>query len=487
MQSQILPSRAALVDRIAMQFEYGQSLICLVGNSGLGKSYLAESFITDKYSDFSKAFIQLSAHSKDVDVVRQLMEHTFHAPLVDQKLSLTENFFVLNSEQPAGPCLWVLDGARHLSDELIAELQNIVVRAPNTLYVLVTAQAPNMLPNALDIHLEPLSLFESKQLMKMFFPELPSDDDPIFSTFISEAHGNPSVLLDWQQDDQQLDLRANMPSKGKQKHLFIAAFSLILTLCLIAALYNKQLLDLFQTKQAASEQTAVVVAEPTVLEAQQVLEGQSGQSASQSPSTLGKSLEDNRGEPQSEEVPAILGALLSTPAPSNLKKAQEAGAAKVITSSDVQSLEDNSKSKVSDKPVTASIPSVSKVLLEETQPKPLSEVESSEEKQPDEVAVLSLKDNNWFLARPDQEWSIQLLAVTDEKVATDFINKHDLENVKVAQVMRSGRTWWFVTIAPFAQLDDAQRARAKLSTDLLAAKPFFKRISQIKQQIQQSQ
>ena len=39
MQAQILPSRAALVDRIALQFEYGQNLIVLLGTSGLGKSY----------------------------------------------------------------------------------------------------------------------------------------------------------------------------------------------------------------------------------------------------------------------------------------------------------------------------------------------------------------------------------------------------------------------------------------------------------------
>ncbi|AOT06620.1 SPOR domain-containing protein [Pseudoalteromonas luteoviolacea] len=487
MQSQILPSRAALVDRIAMQFEYGQSLICLVGNSGLGKSYLAESFITDKYSDFSKAFIQLSAHSKDVDVVRQLMEHTFRAPLVDQKLSLTENFFVLNSEQPAGPCLWVLDGARHLSDELITELQNLVVRAPNTLYVLVTAQAPNMLPNALDIHLEPLSLFESKQLMRMFFPELPSDDDPIFSTFVSEAHGNPSVLLDWQQDDQQLDLRANMPSKGKQKHFFIVAFSLILSLCLIAALYNKQLLDLLQTKRAVSEQTAVVVTEPTVFEAQQVLEAQSTQVESTPSFTSSHLSEDDTEEKNTEEVSAILGALLSEPLVTETEKSHNVETAKPTAPNGITSPQVISKPELSDMPIVETVSNESNALQEGLQLDQRPDSEPDREKLTREAAALSVNDNSWFLLRADTEWSIQLLAVTDQKVAVDFIQQHALDNVKVAQVIRSGRTWWFVTLAPFAQLDDAKAARSKLSRDLLAAKPFFKRISQIKQQIQQSQ
>ncbi|MDK1289100.1 SPOR domain-containing protein [Pseudoalteromonas umbrosa] len=479
MQSQILPSRAALVDRIAMQFEYGQSLICLVGNSGLGKSYLAESFITDKYSDFSKAFIQLSAHSKDVDIIRQLMEHTFRAPLVDQKLSLTENFFVLNSEQPAEPCLWVLDGARHLSDELIAELQNLATRAPNTLYILVTAQAPNMLPNALDIHLEPLSNAESKQLMRMFFSELPPEDDPIFATFLSEARGNPSVLLDWQQAEQQLDLRENMPSKGKQKHFFIGAFSLVIALCLVALLYNKQLLDMLHIKQYVAEQPSELLSEPTVLEAKEVLDGQeSVVQVTQAEVPNKKSHTDNQA------VTAILDALLTLPdSPSsgiegevvgNEASETEVEGVDVSFDEGIQSqvIPDEVKQKINQPDTVTDGPLEVSQPIYETKTK---QIRGSEH------------DNIWFLSRSDSEWTIQLLAVTDKKVASDFISQHALANFKVAEVLRNGRTWWFVTLAPYASLEDAKLARAKLTSDLLAAKPFFKQISQIKQQIQQSQ
>ena len=76
MQSQILPSRAALVDRIALQFEYGQNLIVLLGTSGLGKSYLLETFITDKYNDFNKAFVQVGAQMTDVQLMTQLLEQS---------------------------------------------------------------------------------------------------------------------------------------------------------------------------------------------------------------------------------------------------------------------------------------------------------------------------------------------------------------------------------------------------------------------------
>ena len=124
MQSQILPSRAALVDRIAMQFEYGQNLIALVGPSGLGKSYLAETIITEKYPEFNKAYIQVTAQMKDTELMTQLLQNSFRAPLVDQTQTLSDNFFQLYQTQPCGPCFWVLDGARHLSDEIIEQLEN---------------------------------------------------------------------------------------------------------------------------------------------------------------------------------------------------------------------------------------------------------------------------------------------------------------------------------------------------------------------------
>ncbi|KZN31510.1 hypothetical protein N474_13565 [Pseudoalteromonas luteoviolacea CPMOR-2] len=481
MQSQILPSRAALVDRIAMQFEYGQGLICLVGNSGLGKSYLAESFITDKYEDFSKAFIQLSAQSKDVDIIRQLMEHTFRSPIVDQKLSLSENFFILHSEQPAEPCLWVIDGARHLSDELITELQTLATRAPSTLYILVTAQSPGMLPGALDIHLEALSFSESKQLMKMFFRELPSEDDPIFSTFIAEAHGNPSVLLGWQKDSQSLDLRAKPPTKYKQKHYFIAAFSVVLALCLVAALYNKQLMNLFEQRQSVVSQESVILSEPTVLEAEQVLKGGDSDDVNLEAQSREITTEE-AAKTEPAQVSLVLGALLTQPG-----IAEEAKSVIESTTEPVGNGSEQAEVAVSNPPSNQGQKTEEAVANNSVTLSSKTSLTNAETSQQTQLLIEMGNDNTWFISRPNTEWSIQLLAVTDKKVAEDFIAMHQLDNLKVAEVLRNGKTWWFVTLAPYSQLNDAKNARANLPEELLAAKPFFKRISQIKQQIQQSQ
>lgn len=99
MQSQILPSRAALAKRIALQFSYGQNLIHLVAAPGFGKSYLLEHFVTDHYEPFSKAYIEVGAKTRDEDVVTHLLEHSFSYPLVDVNETLSDNFYRLVKEQ----------------------------------------------------------------------------------------------------------------------------------------------------------------------------------------------------------------------------------------------------------------------------------------------------------------------------------------------------------------------------------------------------
>ncbi|MCF2910265.1 SPOR domain-containing protein [Pseudoalteromonas sp. DL2-H2.2] len=487
MQSQILPSRAALVDRIAMQFEYGQNLICLVGNSGLGKSYLAESFITDKYPEFNKAFVKLGAHTKDTELVQQLLENSFRAPLVDHKLSLTENFFVLYNEQPCGPCLWVIDGARHLSDELIQELQLLAKKAPDTLYILITAQAPKILPEALDIHLEPLSLVESRRLMAMFFQQLPPQEDPIFSTFLHEAGGNPSILLEWQQNQHQLTLKSKPTLSRKQLNLFLGAFVVITTLFLVAVVYQKDLADLLRMQQDVAATQVEELPEPTVLTTQQALSDNDSQSADDVAAE--QSSDDTQAAVQ-HDVQSILGALTvshSTQDGNQTNEPEKDSGNKIANGEESDQVTGQVTGQITDAPTV-----VAQALTQETaaeEPEATGTQEQIETPQPAGVSEQpgDLSDNIWFMAQDSNAWTIQLLAVTDQAVAQRYVAQHKLAQIRIAQVKRNNKDWWFVTLAPFATLDDAKQARANLPQAVLAGQPFFKRIVQIKQQIQQSQ
>ncbi|MEL7478315.1 MAG: AAA family ATPase [Pseudomonadota bacterium] len=487
MQSQILPSRAALVDRIAMQFEYGQNLIALVGPSGLGKSYLAETLITEKYPEFNKAYIQVTAQMKDAELMTQLLQNSFRAPLVDQTQTLSENFFQLYQEQPCGPCFWVLDGARHLSDEFIEQLRILSAKSPVELFILVTAQAPRMLPSALDIHLERLSLSESKQLMAMFFKDLPMDEDPIFQAFLQESHGNPAVLLDWQAS-QQSTLRTSKPKKSYRWHL--VGLTVLLALLLVAMMYQKQIQFYFSEQTASSESLETVLSTEQVLaeniDGQQVLEDQN-QPAS-SPETLFKtdkvsnehnapvsnkqSESENVGQRDESAVSAVLTALESPTQVETLKPEE----------SKEKPLETNTSQQVT----TTSL-STPKVKAENAADLTELSIKAEPDNKPKQQAQsqdLDLSPTEWLLTQNDSVWAIQLLAVKDKAIANSFVLANELTDVYVYETVRNNIPWWVVIQAPFANIDAARSARQRLPANVLAGQPFFKKFERIKQEIQ---
>jgi DamX protein len=456
MQPQILPSRAALVNRIELQFEYGQNLICLVGASGLGKSYLAESFITDKYPEFNKAFVKLSAHTKDSDLTVQLLQNSFRSPLIDQTVSLSDNFISLHNESSSGPCLWVLDGARHLSDEMIYQLQMLAKQTVEKVYILITAQSPLMVPEALDLHLEHLSLSESKTLMKMFFSQLPINEDPIFQTFLKESRGNPALLLNWRPAEQQVA----QPSKSKyvkaQWHLTL--LTILLALVMIAFVYKKEISQWLPEQNEGTTVETVISSEQVFTEktVNDVVDSNSLQKTSSNSGKNGdKTLVEisesvnviQNVELDQQNVAAVLSALTNQHDEVNLS---------IIEGSNINTV---------NKSLEQSLTTDSKIK---------TKVARSEE-----------HSHTSLLAQPDTNWAIQLLAVKEKGIADAFItkNKPRILHLELYGTHRLETPWWIVVQSGFPTLESAKQAKNQLPSDILAGQPFFKKQTKIKQEI----
>ncbi len=486
MQSQILPSRAALVDRIAMQFEYGQNLIALVGPSGLGKSYLAETIITEKYPEFNKAYIQVTAQMKDTELMTQLLQNSFRAPLVDQTQTLSDNFFQLYQTQPCGPCFWVLDGARHLSDEIIEQLRILSAKSPVELFILVTAQAPRMLPSALDIHLERLSLSESKQLMAMFFKDLPMEEDPIFQAFLQESHGNPALLLNWQAS-QQSQLRTQLPKKRYRWHLI--ALTVLLALLLVAFMYQKQIQFYFSDQVDDAEPLA------TVLPAEQVLnldstETQTDKSLQQQGTIAAQpsiqtnealdevpkeTLEEASKGSTSDTVSAVLTALETPRVSKDAEVVRPQNNSQSVKSGEADTVAETLNSASNDIEQDVATTESTNLPLKSEPVKEFVETKNHE---------LDLSPTEWLLTQNDSVWAIQLLAVKDKAIANSFVLTNELKDVYVYETVRNSTPWWVVIQAPFANIDEARSARQQLPKNVLAGQPFFKKFERIKQEIQ---
>ena len=447
MQAQILPSRAALVDRIALQFEYGQNLIVLLGTSGLGKSYMLETFITDKYNSFNKAFVQVSASVNDVSLMSDILEQSFNSPLIDHYLSLSENFYQLLQQQPCEACLWVLDNARHLSEELSQELELLAKNSPVTLYIMLASQSKLAINNAVEIYLEPLSAHESKQLMSWYFPNLPYDEDPVFSAFLNEAKGNPSLLLAWQPTEHVADI-VKKDKVSWRVHLI--SLLIIIMLLIIGLLYKNDMTQWWQTyyqnQQSQGIATAIPASKITAIPSADKEVSNANSDISKADLPLEPVSDKSQGNvaPYKNDVPAIMQSLTRQAQQSAQSEQSEALPQSLNTPETIEPIESDDK--------------------ESPQPK--------------------TSNNAWYLAQPDNNTTVQLLAVTQEKITREFIIQHNLsQRAKVYQTKRNNKVWWVVTIGSYASLADAKSALSALSSALRKNKPFYKKISKIKQEI----
>ncbi|BDF95527.1 AAA family ATPase [Pseudoalteromonas haloplanktis] len=458
MQSQILPSRAALVDRIALQFEYGQNLIVLLGPSGLGKSYLLETFITDKYSDFNKSFVQLHARMTDSQLMSELLEQSFRSPLIDQNLSLSENFYQLAKQQDCGSCLWVLDGGRHLSEEMVQELTILAQHSPTTLYILLASQSVGQFNKAVELHLEPLSIAESKQLMQCYFPDLPYDEDPVFQTFLQEAHGNPSLLLAWQ--PTQHTAKVAVADKVSWR-LHLIALLVIIMLLIIGFLYQSDMTrwwqDFYQQQPDSSVSTAIPVATLKQPVAEPALATSSSAVNLTDAELAEQQTQSEQGE-QSKENPSQDNLEQKKPAQDSLTKES------LDKENNVAAILDSLAPAAEPVDVIASL---------------ADDVDSKASR----AADLPV-DNGWYLQQADEQLVIQLLAVTQQAVAEQYVVEQGLQSLaKVYQTRRNGKVWWLVTYGSYDNLKSAQQALSNLSETVRKNKPFYKKISKIKQEI----
>ena len=442
MQSQILPSRAALVDRIALQFEYGQNLIVLLGTSGLGKSYMLETFITDKYNDFNKAFVQVSAQMTDAQLMSELLEQSFNSPLIDHNLSLPENYYQLLQQQPCGPCLWVLDGGRQLSDEMLIELELLSKNSPNTLYIIIASQSKLALNNAVEIYLEPLTLRESKMLLQWYFTDLPYDEDPVFSTFLAEAHGNPSLLLAWQPSEHIADIIVK-DKVSWRLHLLI--LMLLIMLLIIGLLYQSDMTQWWQ-QYYQQEETQVV---NTAISIEQVSE----------PAIKKNDSIINLNELEVVEPDIKAERVHINDVPAIMQSLTEPGNTVNVLDNDVDD-STNNKSSVS------------------------SDVKSEALKVNTAEQTQSSQNNIWYMQQIDTNSVIQLLAVTQQEVSDNFIAQFNLQQqTHTYQTKRNNKIWWVVTFGSFESINEAKSAMDTLSAEVRKNKPFYKKISKIKQEI----
>ena len=94
------------------------------------------------------------------------------------------------------------------------------------------------------------------------------------------------------------------------------------------------------------------------------------------------------------------------------------------------------------------------------------------------------QDNIWYMQQIDTNSVIQLLAVTQQEVSDNFIAQFNLQQqTHTYQTKRNNKIWWVVTFGSFESINEAKSAMDTLSAEVRKNKPFYKKISKIKQEI----
>jgi DamX protein len=506
MQVKILPSRQALVDRIELQYEYGQSIVTLLGGPGLGKSYILESFVTDKYAEFNKIYLQLTLKTTDQQVISQLLEQTFSQPLIDFTHSLSENFLTLNDQQTSKNTVIVIDNAQFLSEELTHEIEYLTQIAESTFFVLTASTSKIHFQNSANIYFEALSFDESIELMSMYFSQLPNKHEPVFKAFVQSAQGNPSLLLSW-------DSNSAIEEKKKGKHGFMLmclAFVVLMTLALSYLFEHLSQSNQIENLRELNVQNIEQSSQVDTQEKSDVKDTNQNIKHNQLDNLPVKELEKNK---QADKLTAVSEAdkkysneiIALTKEKNEAIESTENTMEKVVVST-ISKSEKFDDSKQNSKPnlkTSTATPNNIAESLNNTKIVPAkytelitndTVVKTQLESQPQKKIIVNDPivtpaviykdyDNAWFMHQSDSLVMLQLIAVSQENLINNFISTHNLNNIKIYKSTRYGGDWWVVTVGPFKDVPQSQAYKNALSTQLKQLQPFSKTIKAIKTEI----
>ena len=128
-------------------------------------------------------------------------------------------------------------------------------------------------------------------------------------------------------------------------------------------------------------------------------------------------------------------------------------------------------------------PDESDIVADELEPLVAPETGIADTVKPDIVVSLPA-DNAWFTSQADDTVVIQLLAVTKQAIAEQFVVEQQLsDSAKIYQTQRNNKQWWVVTYGGYESLNAAREVTPTLPKAVLNNQPFYKRISKIKQEI----
>lgn len=463
-----LESQTELLESLQRYTRLDSNVICVEGEKGSGKSWLAQRFLNTDVKIQTLSFLiclpsQTAEQQRSV-LLGQLLSDSF----CTGEETLVESLSVFRKDQDCKATI-IVDDANLLAEHLLDELSQLVLASQaNPLWQISVILFSK--PNAID---ESLLNTDPKPEFKRIAIAPLSDDE---ATDFIEQLVIPMAHIDSEKKKQAIHRSAqsvvNYPgnllalSESHRKPVVCwVKRSLIALIVILLALGGWSWWTSYQARVQDQLADSGVIDDANV-DPQLALDEQS------------------QSNPISGAQATISGAVSTSETDAASK--QDDNLPKEVTE---KTLTVGDESSSEQKRVV--VPSnVVDALLDGDSPKEAKV--SSDEVKATEVATTSSLSNDQLtlasealLAVPAQRYTLQLAAVTQQQEAVNFIKMYNLDGkVRVYRTIRNQQSWYIVTYQDFASIKQTHEASQELPLALQKEQPWPKSMAQVHQEIE---
>lgn len=185
---------------------YSEMLIVVCAEKGMGKTFLANALLAARETPDQSLMLEADFSLSYLDTLHHLAQFLDLANLVDDIDSIEQQVLaqcVSVSEDDQGSILLIIDQAEQLSDDVLQDINQLALLAPNALHIMLLAplgfenkllalaepQAPFHV-----MEVEPLADDEAEILLLEHFPEKHWEAEQV-DYIIQQSTGNPGKIL----------------------------------------------------------------------------------------------------------------------------------------------------------------------------------------------------------------------------------------------------------------------------------------------------
>jgi DamX protein len=434
---------------------YSELLILVCADKGMGKTFIANALLASRETPDQSLMLEGDFSLTYLDVLHNFAQFLDLADLADDIESIEQQVIarcLQVTEEEQGSVLLIVDQAEQLPDEVLEDINQLALLAPNALHImllgpkgfdgkLLALAEPQAPFHMMDI--EPLSDDEADVILLEQFPGQEWEAEQA-DFIIKQSAGSPGKILHLAQ--QLLTKTEPLPEASKFPVTHFAAIVLV-ALVLIGAYF-------YQNSTSSNTTSPVVEALP--IEAIQAESSEVGGSAlTPAGSTINSTLEDtasvgdvapisevNQAEVESSEDEVDFNFPASDIAGAKSASLESAAVTEALSSSE---------------------PLVAKVTA------------------PQVPKVSYSADEQQLMSAPSSAFVIQLFGSFNVKNSKTFQNAHETDGTRLLQYEGEyqNKPWHVVIAGPFNSKPLALEASKKLSSRLRDQKPWVRSISDI--------